>query len=221
MISLKLYYNVNWFLLICDFMKIFLQLVLIVIFYIMLAASSLPKHKDKQITPATARELLDKGEVVSQVEKEIIDGTKLAYIQAMIKINAPREKVWRVFNDCKRAANYVPGLVSCEIIETAPDESWEIRRHIAKHSAFLPKMVSQFKSYYHYPERIDFHIVGGNLKINEGAWNLEAVDDGQATILKYHAHVASKSIIPDKIVRKAMKKAIPKTMRAIRDEVMK
>ena len=202
-------------------MKIIISIIMAISFLVAFNAPALPKHNDRPLLNNDNATLLHQGQAISRVDKEFLGEQKLAFIQAAIKIPAPREQVWAVFNDCERAANYVPGLKSCKILKTAPDKSWQIRRHVSKHSALLPKMVSEFKSHYQYPERIDFHIVGGNLKTNEGVWMLEAIDGGKATILHYQAHVAAKSIAPDKIIRKVMKKAIPKTMYAIRDEVLK
>ena len=135
------------------------------------------------IDPALITELnkadLMSGKALTRVSKEMNGDMKTAFIQGAILISAPPETVWAVFNDCKRAPSYVPGLKKCEVIETAPGGEWEVRRHVNKHAPFLPKMVSVFKSEYDYPKSINFSKVDGNMAINEGEWQLQPIEDGK------------------------------------------
>ncbi len=185
------------------------------------ANAQLSKHIDSMLDWRDDKALLQSGEVFTNVRKEVHFGKKIARIQAAIIIPAPREIVWKVFNDCSRVASYVPHLKSCEVIKKDPKGQWEIRRHVSKFSPLLPKMVSEFKSQYTYPKKISFNKVGGNMDINQGFWQLDSIDGGKKTVLMYNAHVSSKSILPDKTVRKLMRKNTPKTMKAIRAEVMR
>lgn len=178
-------------------------------------------HIDAPLITAASKADLMSGKALANVSKEMNGDMKTAFIQGAILIPAPPETVWAVFNDCERAPSYVPGLKKCEILETNIEEKWEVRRHISKHSAFLPKITSVFRSEYVYPKSIKFSKVDGNMAMNEGVWQLQSIENGQKTILTYSAHVASKSVLPDKMVRKAMKSNIPKVLRAICDEVLR
>ncbi len=178
-------------------------------------------HADAPLITAANKADLMSGQALAKVSKEMNGDMKTAFIQGAILIPAPPETVWAVFNDCTRAPSYVPGLKKCEVLEVAPDGKWEVRRHVSKHSAFLPKIVSAFRSEYEYPKSIKFSKVGGNMAMNEGEWQLQSIENGQKTILTYSAHVASKSVLPDKMVRKAMKNNTPKVLRAICVEVLR
>ena len=178
-------------------------------------------HIDAPLITAINKTDLMSGQALASVSKEMNGDMKTAFIQGAILIPAPPETVWAVFNDCARAPSYVPGLKKCEVVEKGPEGKWEVRRHVSKHSTFLPKITSVFKSEYDYPHSIKFSKVDGNMAMNEGEWQLQSVEDGKKTILTYSAHVASKSVLPDKMVRKAMKSNIPKVLRAICDEVLR
>ena len=165
-------------------------------------------------------QILNDGGVLINVTKLKDETGKFARINSSVQIHAPPEKVWAVLVDCARAPSYVPGLKKCEILEQAADKSWDIRRHTNKLSIFLPTIKSEFKCDYNFPESISFKSTGGDIRTNSGTWTLTPYAAGTKTIVTYQAHVASKTIIPDKTIRKALKKNIPKVMRALRDEVM-
>ena len=160
------------------------------------------------------------GEVLIKVEKIVDMHGKSAHIQSAVQINATPEQVWTVLTDCVRAPSYVPGLKKCEILEQAVDQSWDIRRHTNKPAALLPTIISEFKCDYVYPQSVSFEGVGGDMDANSGAWHLRPTKDGTATIVTYRATVRAKTILPDKMLRKIMKKNIPKVMHALRKEVM-
>ncbi len=188
--------------------------------------AQLANHKHAALLTDTTRPLLDSGQALIDVRKEIIDGKKTAFIQSAILIPAPPEAVWSVLTDCARAPSYIPNLKTCEILDAAPDGLWNIHRHVTKISAFLPKMISEVRSEYDYPTSIRFKRIGGNVDINQGAWTLRPAIFGPdtsrpATIVIYTAHVSSKSLVPDRTIRKNMEENIPKVMTALRAEVLK
>lgn len=166
-------------------------------------------------------QILNSGGVLINVEK-VIDATgKSAKISSSVKIDARPETIWAVLIDCKRAPTYVPGLKKCEILEMAPDKSWDKRRHTNKPAAFLPTIKSEFRCDYTFPKSISFVSTGGgDMKTNTGVWTLSYDKASGKTLVSYNARIASKTIIPDKMIRKVLKKNVTKVMRALREEVM-
>ncbi|MCF6220554.1 MAG: SRPBCC family protein [Robiginitomaculum sp.] len=163
---------------------------------------------------------LNDGEVFIHVNK-ITDTTgKSAQISSAILIEATPEAIWAVITDCARASTYVPGLKKCEILKKDPDGLWDFRRHTNKISPFLPTIKSEFRSEYDYPTSIKFKSAGGDMDTNSGAWDFTFIEASGKTLVSYNARVASKTIIPDKVIRKTLKKNIPKVMRTLRAEVM-
>ena len=49
---------------------------------------------------------------------------------ASVRIRARREVVWSLITSCAEALRLVPGLVACDVTETAPDRSWQRIRHV-------------------------------------------------------------------------------------------
>ena len=199
----------------------YLGLALLIVVLPFESRAQLPAHVDTELLTETTRPLLDAGQVLIEVKKEINGGKKVAFIQSVVRIPAPPEAVWSVLTDCARAPSYVPGLKTCEILDAAPDGTWDIHRHVTKISAFLPKMISEVRSEYEYPTTIRFKRIGGNVDVNQGAWTLTPDADRIATIVTYRSHVSSKSVVPDSTIRKSMYKNIPKVMSALRAEVLK
>ncbi len=192
--------------------------------------AQLTDHIDAELLTSSNRPLLDAGQVLIEVKKETNGGRKIAFIQSVVLIPAPPQAVWSVLTNCARAPSYIPGLKSCEILDAAPDGTWDIHRHVTKISAFLPKMISEVRSEYDYPTSIRFKRIGGNVDVNQGSWTLRpyvsgasgASDaDGMATIVIYRSHVSSKSVVPAKTIRKSMEKNIPKVMTSLRAEIVK
>ena len=59
---------------------------------------------------------------------------------ATIRIRAPREVVWSLITSCAEALHLLPGLIACDLIETAPDRSWQRFRHVLDYSWYVPKL---------------------------------------------------------------------------------
>lgn len=164
--------------------------------------------------------ILKDGDVFIHVFKVIDETGKSAQISSAILIKATPEAIWAVITDCDRAPTYVPGLKKCEVLKKGKDGLWDIRRHTNKPSPFLPTFNSEFRSEYDYPKSISFKSVGGDMDTNTGIWAFNYLKASGETLVTYHASVASKTLVPDKMIRKALKKNVPKVMRALRTEVM-
>lgn len=212
----------------CRLMYKFLQHTLFYLAMLVFAANTAgmahadtPQSKPAPAFSTSQMQTLTNGKVLITVEKIVDKNGKSARMFSAVQIDASPEAIWAVLTDCARAPTYVPGLKKCEILEVAKDKSWDIRRHTNKPATFLPKMVSEFRCEYVFAKSVSFTSVGGDMDTNTGRWTLTPNKDNTKTIVTYKAQVAAKTLVPDKIIRKAMKKNIPKVMRALRDEVMK
>ena len=54
-------------------------------------------------------------------------GEQSGSARAAVRIHARREVVWSLITSCAEELNLFPGLVGCEVLETAPDRSWQRR----------------------------------------------------------------------------------------------
>jgi Polyketide cyclase / dehydrase and lipid transport len=133
---------------------------------------------------------------------------------ASVRIHAPREVVWSLITSCVEALQLVPGLVSCDVMETAPDQSWQRIRHVLDYSWYVPKLTYEIRASYTYPSRVSIERISGDLRILRGSWTLQT--DGDDTIAHYMVDLAPGFWVPHWIVRAALRRDLPKMLRALR-----
>jgi hypothetical protein len=141
-------------------------------------------------------------------------GEQSGTARATVRIHAPREVVWSLITSCAEALHLVPGLVACEIRETAPDRSWQRIRHVLDYSWYVPKLTYEIRASYDRPSRVSIERVSGDLRTLRGSWELES--DGDYTIARYAVDLAPGFWVPHWIVRAALKRDLPKMLRALR-----
>ncbi|MEP6547972.1 MAG: SRPBCC family protein [Gammaproteobacteria bacterium] len=141
-------------------------------------------------------------------------GEQSGNAKATVRIHARREVVWSLITSCAEALHLVPGLVACDIKETAPDRSWQRIRHVLDYSWYVPKLTYEIRASYDQPSRVSIERVSGDLRVLRGSWVLES--DGDYTIAHYMVDLAPGFWVPRWIVRAALKRDLPKMLRALR-----
>ncbi len=134
--------------------------------------------------------------------------------RATIRIHARREVVWSLITSCVEALHLVPGLVACDVKETAPDRSWQRIRHVLDYSWYVPKLTYEIRASYDPPSRVSIERVSGDLRVLRGSWALDS--DGDSTIAHYMVDLAPGFWVPHWVVRAALKRDLPKMLRALR-----
>lgn len=159
---------------------------------------------------------LNAGDVVVQSEER--GGT--GRVVAMVLIDRHVTAIWRVMLDCDGAPQFVPNMKRCAVLERAPDESWEIIEHEIKYRWFTPKTVYRFKAEYTPLERVHFERIDGDLRELVGDWVLTPLRDrGHPVLVSYSVFIDPGALVPDFLVRRALRKDLPELMRALRDRV--
>ena len=133
---------------------------------------------------------------------------------ASVRIHARREVVWSLITSCTEALHLVPGLVACEVMETAPDRSWQRIRHVMDYSWYTPKLHYEIRASYDRPSRVSIERISGDLRVLRGSWALQS--DGGETIAHYAVDLAPGFWVPRWIVRAALRRDLPKMLRALR-----
>jgi Polyketide cyclase / dehydrase and lipid transport len=141
-------------------------------------------------------------------------GEQSGSASATVKIHARRELVWSLITSCAEALRLVPGLVTCEVMETAPDRSWQRIRHVMDYSWYVPKLTYEIRAFYDPPSRVSIERISGDLRILRGSWTLQSDDD--YTIAHYAVNLAPGFWVPRWIVRAALRRDLPKMLRALR-----
>ena len=144
------------------------------------------------------------------------DDTDVAFVQtkATLRVHARREAVWALLTSCATALELVQGLKECQVLDTAPDGSWQLIRQVIDYSWFVPKVTYVLRDTYEYPRRILIERESGDLRTLKASWYLEA--DGEYTVLRYSLEVAPGFWVPRWLVRIALKHDLPKSLRTLR-----
>jgi Polyketide cyclase / dehydrase and lipid transport len=133
---------------------------------------------------------------------------------AIVRIHASREAVWSLITSCPESLRMVPGLEICDVLETAPDQSWQRIRHVMNYSWYVPKLTYVMRATYDPPSKVSIERISGDLRTLRGSWELKS--DGDYTIAHYMVDLAPGFWVPNWIVRTALRKDLPKMLRALR-----
>jgi carbon monoxide dehydrogenase subunit G len=133
---------------------------------------------------------------------------------ASVRIHAPPDVVWSLITNCTEALKIVPGLVVCDVVESAPDHSWQLIRHVLDYSWYVRKLSYEIRATYDKPFEVSVVRVSGDLKSLSVSWNLRS--DGEYTVANYVVDLAPGFWVPHWLVRGALRRDLPKMLRALR-----
>ena len=75
-----------------------------------------------------------------------------------------------------------------------------------------PKLVPTCETTPLVSSRIRFKLVGGDLKVEQGEWKLQALGDGRRTRVFYDNRLAVDWPVPKALIREALRKDTPKVL---------
>ena len=161
------------------------------------------------------REQLARGEVL--VFAHVDPARPEGEVRAAVQIAATREHVFRTLTDCGQALEYVPHLERCRVLERAPDDSWQVVEHAVDYRWYMPRIDYVFRAAYEPFERIRFTQVRGDLKVNEGAWELMPADEAAtSTVVTYRVQMVPRFYVPRRLILSSVKRDLPELLRALR-----
>lgn len=173
--------------------------------FLLLAANAVPAAD-------LAQESTQAGDIEVAVSLDAAEQSGSA--RATVRIHARREVVWQLITNCAEALHLVPGLVACNVLETAPDRSWQRIRHVLDYSWYVPKLTYEIRATYDPPSRVSIERISGDLRVLRGSWGLQSEED--YTIAHYSIDLAPGFWVPHWIVRAALRRDLPKMLRALR-----
>jgi hypothetical protein len=159
-----------------------------------------------------AQEFAQQGDIKVAVTLDAAEQSGSA--SATVRIHARRQVVWSLITSCTEELNMVPGLVGCEVLETAPDGSWQRIQHKMNYSWYLPRLTFEVRASYDEPSRVSVERVSGDLRVLRGSWRLRS--EGEDTIADYTLDLAPGFWVPHWMVRSALRRDLPKMLRALR-----
>lgn len=166
-----------------------------------------------ELTPK-ALAALDRGEAYAEVAPDP-DGVS-GRVKAVVDIAAPPEKVWAIMTDCATAGRMITNLASCRIVSGDQRKGWDVREHVTRRTLIFPGMRIVFRSDYEPVSRIRFHLVEGDLKVEQGQWRLQPLNGGRGTRVFYDNRLAVDWPVPKAMMREALRKDTPKVLMNLR-----
>ncbi len=131
-----------------------------------------------------------------------------------VRVHAGREVVWALITSCPEAMGMFPGLTTCNVLETAPDQSWQRIRHVMEYSWLFPSLTYEIRASYRKPVHVDIERISGDLRVLRGSWDLQS--DGDYTVAHYQVDLTPGFWVPRWVVHAALKRDLPKMLRSLR-----
>jgi ribosome-associated toxin RatA of RatAB toxin-antitoxin module len=137
-------------------------------------------------------------------------------VRAAVQINTSAERVFRTLTDCAEALRFVPHLRHCAVLESAPDNSWQVIEQQIDYGWFMPHAYYVFRVEYERFTRLRFRHVRGDFRENSGDWEFQPSPDGRSTIVTYRLQVVPRFYVPRWMMRATLKRDLPELMKGLR-----
>lgn len=146
-------------------------------------------------------------------------GERQRQISALIKIDHPQERVWQVLTDYAALADFVPNLAVSRLLEhpTGGVRLEQIGSQKLLTFNFKARVVLDLEE--HFPQKIHFRLVEGDLKDYSGSWQLEPSIDSNGTLLHYSVRVWPHRTVPVGMIERRLAKDLQLNLLAIRQRV--
>jgi ribosome-associated toxin RatA of RatAB toxin-antitoxin module len=133
-------------------------------------------------------------------------------------IEAEPSIVWQMLTDYDHLNETMPKVVSSRLLES--NNHTRIIAQTGKSGIFIFEKAVNFtlKVEEVFPEHLWFSQIGGDFKVYEGEWRLEAVNgkNGHATLLTYEAEIKPDFFAPQFVVSFVQSQDLPTILKAIR-----
>jgi polyketide cyclase/dehydrase/lipid transport protein len=158
-----------------------------------------------------AQDLEQHGDIDMSVSLD--SGGQSGRAAASVRIHAHPETIWPLLTNCAEALKLVPGLMSCEVVDTAPDGSSQLIRQSVDYW-LLPTLTYEIRASYDYPTRVSLERVAGDLRTLKCSWYLQT--DGDYTVAHYSLDLTPGIWVPHWMLRLALRHDLPKMLRELR-----
>jgi ribosome-associated toxin RatA of RatAB toxin-antitoxin module len=168
---------------------------------------------DFQLTPAEDQKVAARGIVL---RANLDSGQRRGTVRAAVLIEAPPSVVFQLMSRCADALLYVPHLRVCRVRDRAHDGSWELVEHEVDFGWYAPRVKYVFRAEFVPDQTITFRQVTGDFKANQGLWELESLEGGARTLLRYRAYIDPPAFVPNWLARSTFKREMPQMLTDLR-----
>ncbi len=137
------------------------------------------------------------------------------FIRAAVLVEARPERIWEILRDCARAPEYVPHVITCELLESQDGGLIQHYRQEVKYAWFLPRFEHVFSLRYQPHTRIEVERVSGPIEHMSGVWRL--LPYGQDTLLTYDLELRPGLPVPRFVVGASLRRDLPIILTEVRE----
>jgi ribosome-associated toxin RatA of RatAB toxin-antitoxin module len=129
-----------------------------------------------------------------------------------IEIDVTPEELMGVITDFESYPEFIPEMVSARVVRQHGD-TWEVAFgiHVVRRLDYTLKLIRVS------PTRIEWKLVSGVFKSNEGSWNLVALEGGTRTHAEYSVDIQVGMFLPGSLVRSLVGKTLPAMLTKFKD----
>lgn len=154
-----------------------------------------------------------KGEVIVENARTDESGGAVR-VQALVE--SDWQTVWTFIANCDSVFRYVDGVRDCELLDTRFEDNADISRirQTVDKGWMAPRMTYIIEVRREPPQRVDFHLLEGDLESMEGGWRFVQSSDG--LLITHEIRVKPSFPVPRWLVRRSMRKDIPDMLACLR-----
>lgn len=150
-----------------------------------------------------------------RVELDYLEGDVVSASGAIL-IEAPPDRVWQAITDYDNLHRTLPKVVHSRVVERHGNDVLLEQR--GKAGILIFEITVRFRLQLHEEplKRVTFEQTEGDFSLYRGSWELEPVDEGRATILRYHAEMKPGFFAPPILVSFVQRQDLPEILKAHR-----
>lgn len=133
-----------------------------------------------------------------------------------IEINVPPDVLMSVITDFESYPEFIPEMVSARVVRQHGD-TWEVAFgiHVVRRLDYTLRLAKVS------PTRIEWELVTGVFKSNQGSWNLVGLDEGKRTHAEYSVDIQVGMFLPGSLVRSLVGKTLPAMLKKFKERAEK
>jgi len=150
------------------------------------------------------------------IQTEYLEGRRRR-ITVAININHPVEKIWQILTDYDHLADFIPNLAESRRIEH-PEGGIRLEQvgteSLMKLKVCLRVVLDMVERF---PHAIEFNMVEGDFRQFFGAWELQPLEQDQATRLRYVLTVLPGRAMPMALIERNLRRNLVRNLVAIQN----
>lgn len=129
------------------------------------------------------------------------------------EIQAPLSVVMATITDFRAYPSFLPDMRAADVVREG-EGVWEVRFALT----LIRELSYTLKLTQIGPNLLDWTLLEGAFRSNEGGWVLTPSDDGQRTHAEYRIDVSLATFVPGGILRSLVERSLPETLRRFKAE---